>query len=439
LRRDERPVALDVVAFRQGWNRRGLTITDGALESLAESGKDGGWPVYYGHQLDDRTQEEGVGLTAWVDGEEGSRELRARIRVDGSNFRKSLARGVRPKFSIGWDTVQATELTCDECGEDLIKGACIHPAFGAGITLDGAASLVELSRFPRVASEGTGATLVELSSALRARLGEKLARNARSVMGAQLGAALEARIAEMTTEETPREAVIAAVAQAAGLDAEAFGQVLSGELMCPAVDTLGGLATATGLEGEALKQAAESDGCVYEEEEAAEEAPTPAPVQLSSPEEVVPAPEMLTELTALKAENEQLKATVAIERATRLKREAQEVVRKYRTDGRLVPGDEDKALQLYIRHADVITRWMEMVPPNDGYSMGQMSSAPRQAEPQDPREVAADHHVILERMQAFCADHPEADPADVWKAEARRFYQAQPIPRRSGRVHAKED
>ncbi|MHC4592839.1 MAG: hypothetical protein ACYS8L_09125, partial [Planctomycetota bacterium] len=125
LQRDQRPVSLDVVAFRQGWKRKGLTIADAALESLADSGKEGGWPVYYGHQLDDRTQEEGVGVTAWVDGEEGSRELRARIKVDGDDFRKSLARGVRPRFSIGWDHLEGTNLTCDECGEDLKGGTCL--------------------------------------------------------------------------------------------------------------------------------------------------------------------------------------------------------------------------------------------------------------------------------------------------------------------------
>jgi hypothetical protein len=390
--------------------------------------------VYYGHQLDDRTQEEGVGVTAWVDGEEGSRELRARIKVDGDDFRKSLARGVRPRFSIGWDHLEGTNLTCDECGEDLKGGTCLHPAFGGGITLDGPAMLVELSRFPRVASDGTGATLIELSSELRSRIGATLTRNARSVMGAQLGAALEARIGEMVTEDTPRESVVAAVAEAAGLDAEALGQILSGELMCPTLETLGSLSTATGLEGEALQAAAEEDGCEYEEAEA-EAPPVPGPVtaELSSPEQVIPGRDVVAELMALKAENTKLKAAFEYERATRLKKEAQDIVRGYRGDGRLVPGNEEKAIQLYIRHADVITRWMEMVPPNDGYSMGQMSSAPRQAEPQDPREVAADHNVILERVKAFCADHPEADPADVWKAEARDFYQAhRPIP--TGRV-----
>jgi HK97 family phage prohead protease len=89
--------------------------------------------------------------------------------------------------------------------------------------------------------------------------------------GVQLSALLSDAVEAMVDEETPREEIIAGLADAAGIDTETVNQIISGDIDCPSTDHLGAFADFLGLSLEALTEALEADGCTSNEDEASQD------------------------------------------------------------------------------------------------------------------------------------------------------------------------
>jgi len=68
-----------------------------------------------------------------------------------------------------------------------------------------------------------------------------------------------------TTEERPRESIISDMASNAGIEPGTVNQILDGDIDCPPLDRLRGFAESLGVPLSRLQNAAEEDGCSYDE------------------------------------------------------------------------------------------------------------------------------------------------------------------------------
>jgi len=87
--------------------------------------------------------------------------------------------------------------------------------------------------------------------------------------GRQLASLLNRLIDEQETEDRPRSEIIEAMGDAAGIDAGTVNQILNADIDCPPLDRLQGFADALDVSAESLINAAEDDGCSYDDEERA--------------------------------------------------------------------------------------------------------------------------------------------------------------------------
>lgn len=82
--------------------------------------------------------------------------------------------------------------------------------------------------------------------------------------GESLASALNSAIDDMVNEDRGRGEIIEAMGSAAGISADTVREILSGEINCPPLDRLAGLASAlSGVTAGQLRAAAERDGCEY--------------------------------------------------------------------------------------------------------------------------------------------------------------------------------
>ena len=265
------PLRLDIVAFSQGWNRKRLTVTDRAVRSIAHSGVDGGWATWYGHNLDDRDCEEGVGHTSWVAGSSGAHELCARVTLHHQRALGSIARGIRQRWSMAWEPTELTTVICSSCGADANRDPCLCGIMGAPMTLDGEPDLVEITRFPRVAATKTRIMSAQLDAAdpfcapLRASFRTRILDRGHK-MGAQFANLVNDRISELTASgETTADAVVESLAVAVGVDVEALRGVLDGTDNCPVPPVRDGIVAAMAIDPAAASSALAADGCPADE------------------------------------------------------------------------------------------------------------------------------------------------------------------------------
>jgi transcriptional regulator with XRE-family HTH domain len=83
--------------------------------------------------------------------------------------------------------------------------------------------------------------------------------------------AINGQIDAIVTEEYPRPQITTDMAEAAGIDAAALDQVMTGETACPTRAVLEGFANALGIEPQQLIDAATEDGCEYPAEDATDQ------------------------------------------------------------------------------------------------------------------------------------------------------------------------
>ena len=82
-------------------------------------------------------------------------------------------------------------------------------------------------------------------------------------MGQKLAASLNQLIDGKTSDTLQRSVIEAEIADAAGVEAETIRQILQGEILCPPLERLEGIASALDVDVDSLRVAAESDGCDY--------------------------------------------------------------------------------------------------------------------------------------------------------------------------------
>jgi len=87
------------------------------------------------------------------------------------------------------------------------------------------------------------------------------------VIGQRLATVMNSRIDAMVSDEVSRAQILETMASNAGVDIDTVNQILRGEFNCPPLNRLSGFAQALDVEFSRLRQAAETDGCNYDNEE----------------------------------------------------------------------------------------------------------------------------------------------------------------------------
>ena len=85
--------------------------------------------------------------------------------------------------------------------------------------------------------------------------------------GANLGRLLDRLIEEQVTEDRPRADVVSDMGDAAGIDSGTVNQIVAGDINCPPMERLEGFAEVLDVSVGSLVEAAESDGCMYGEDD----------------------------------------------------------------------------------------------------------------------------------------------------------------------------
>jgi len=88
--------------------------------------------------------------------------------------------------------------------------------------------------------------------------------------GSNLGALLRRLIREATDDDTARADIISRMASAAGISENTVGSIVSGDIDCPPLNRLQGIARALNVGVGTIRAAAERDGCEYGEQRSAE-------------------------------------------------------------------------------------------------------------------------------------------------------------------------
>lgn len=160
--------------------------------------------------------------------------------------------------------------------------------------------------------------------------------------GENLGRVLNDAIAEQESDERTREAIVGELAESAGVEADRVEGIASGEIACPEMAELEGLAEGLGVEVSVLVEAAEADGCEYpdgseddatsddEEEMTAEGTGPDAKRRIAAPNKEA---RMSAREKKLQAELEAAKASLAAVE----EREKARVITTHAKAGRVVP------------------------------------------------------------------------------------------------------
>lgn len=215
----EKPIEIrNATVWREGFGRKPLRMSPQTADMVAASAE--ARPVLYHHSP---MHEEGVVRRASMKGHEGHRRMSADLTLDGAEARRSLARGVAPRFSIHPQPLDGATFACSECGKNwLAQGACLHPLTrGAQLLADGPWEMGEISRTPLPAIPGTGLTtalsdwgldrFIPQVEALMSDSKPEAPAESQSVEVAEVARVrqLEAQLAELQARETAREAQLA--------------------------------------------------------------------------------------------------------------------------------------------------------------------------------------------------------------------------------------
>jgi hypothetical protein len=93
-------------------------------------------------------------------------------------------------------------------------------------------------------------------------------------MGQKLASTLNHAIEARENDENSSADIIESMATVSGIDVDTVRQILRGDIVCPPLERLQGFAKVLDTPVEALRNAAESDGCDYTEREDPAKGPT---------------------------------------------------------------------------------------------------------------------------------------------------------------------
>ncbi len=94
-------------------------------------------------------------------------------------------------------------------------------------------------------------------------------KNVKIKLGPELSGLMMRAIEGMVDEETTRADVISKIAEASGIEEGTVNAIVSGEIDCPPIDRIRGIAQALDLQMDTVAEAAVADGCEFEEGEEA--------------------------------------------------------------------------------------------------------------------------------------------------------------------------
>lgn len=210
-----------------------------------------------------------------------SDEARTRVQAEIDALRAVFAAAVAATRPLSREQVIATE------ARSFIGAAAVEVGL-----IDALATTIDDSRAALLASSGKPRTTFAPAAAKTAAR-RPAARTRRKTMaryrnvgcrtaagnptaGEALAAELNRLIDNQVSEERTREDVIAAMAEAAGIEPSTVNQILAGTINCPPIERLDGFAQVLDVDVSELVSAAEEDGCIFEPADDGEEGQPPA-------------------------------------------------------------------------------------------------------------------------------------------------------------------